>query len=184
MLRRRHGRYEARAGTYDEEMVTVSDTKVTWLTQDAYDRLKQELDELIENRPVIAAKINDSREEGDLKENGGYHAAREEQGQQEARIRHLQELLRTAKVGEAPKNDGRAEPGMVLTIRYDGDDEEETFLLATREEGGGGDIEVYSPESPLGDALLGATEGESREYELPNGNKQKVTLIKVVPYGG
>lgn len=173
-----------RTGRHDEEMVTVSDTKVTWLTQDAHDRLKHELDELIENRPVIAAKINDSREEGDLKENGGYHAAREEQGQAEARIRHLQELLRTAKVGEAPANDGSAAPGMVLTIRYEGDDDEEQFLLATREEGGGGDIEVYSPESPLGKALLGATEGESREYELPNGSKQKVTLIKAVPYSG
>ncbi|MFC4002817.1 transcription elongation factor GreA [Prauserella oleivorans] len=162
--------------------MTVSDTKVTWLTQDAYDRLKNELDELIENRPVIAAKINDSREEGDLKENGGYHAAREEQGQQEARIRHLQELLRNAKVGEAPANDGVAEPGMVLTVRYDGDDDEETFLLATREEGGGGPLEVYSPDSPLGKALLGAKEGEAREYLLPNGKTQKVTLVKAVPY--
>ncbi|SFB59839.1 transcription elongation factor GreA [Amycolatopsis marina] len=162
--------------------MTVSDTKVTWLTQDAYDRLKHELDELIENRPVIAAKINDSREEGDLKENGGYHAAREEQGQQEARIRHLQELLRTAKVGEAPANDGVAAPGMVLTVRYEGDDEDEQFLLATREEGAEGAMEVYSPDSPLGKALLGAKEGEAREYELPNGNKQKVTLVKAVPY--
>ncbi|MEU3273494.1 transcription elongation factor GreA [Saccharomonospora sp. NPDC006951] len=165
-------------------MVTVSDSKVTWLTQDAYDRLKHELDELIENRPVIAAKINDSREEGDLKENGGYHAAREEQGQQEARIRHLQELLRTAKVGEAPTNSGVAEPGMVLTVRYAGDDEDEKFLLATREEGGGDPLEVYSPDSPLGKALLGAKEGESREYLLPNGNTQKVTLVKAVPYAG
>jgi|SRR5690606_11943164 len=163
-------------------MVTVSDTKVTWLTQDAYDRLKNELDELIENRPVIAARINDSREEGDLKENGGYHAAREEQGQQEARIRHLQELLRNAKVGEAPTNNGVAEPGMVLTIQYDGDDDSETFLLATREEGGGGDLEVYSPDSPLGAALLGAKEGETREYPLPNGKTEKVKLLKAVPY--
>lgn len=163
--------------------MTVSDTKVTWLTQDAYDRLKHELDELIENRPVIAAKINDSREEGDLKENGGYHAAREEQGQQEARIRHLQELLHTAKVGEAPQNDGVAEPGMVLTVRYEGDDEDEKFLLATREEGAEGELEVYSPDSPLGRALLGAKEGEAREYELPNGKSQKVTLVRAVPYG-
>ncbi|MEV7092073.1 transcription elongation factor GreA [Amycolatopsis sp. NPDC051045] len=163
-------------------MVTVSDTKVTWLTQDAYDRLKSELDEMIENRPVIAARINDSREEGDLKENGGYHAAREEQGQAEARIRHLQELLRSAKVGEAPANDGTAGPGKVLTVRYEGDDEDEKFLLATREEGAEGELDVYSPESPLGKALLGAKEGESREYELPNGKVQKVTLVKAVPY--
>jgi transcription elongation factor GreA len=163
-------------------MVTVSDTQVTWLTQDAYDRLKHELDDMIENRPVIAAKINDSREEGDLKENGGYHAAREEQGQQEARIRHLQELLRAAKVGEAPKNDGLAEPGKILTVRYDGDDQDEKFLLATREEGAEGDLDVYSPDSPLGKALLGAKEGETRSYALPNGTTQKVTLVKAVPY--
>ena len=67
--------------------MTVTDTQVTWLTQEAYDRLKDELDELIANRPAIAAEINARREEGDLKENGGYHAAREEQGKQEARIR-------------------------------------------------------------------------------------------------
>jgi transcription elongation factor GreA len=167
-----------------EELVTVSDTQVTWLTQEAYNRLKQELDELVDNRPVIAAKINASREEGDLKENGGYHAAREEQGQKEARIRYLQELLQRAKVGEAPRNDGVAEPGKVLTIRYEGDDEDERFLLATREEGAEGELEVYSPESPLGKALLGAKEGETRSYELPNGSMQKVTLIKAVPYAG
>jgi transcription elongation factor GreA len=163
-------------------MVTVSDLMVTWLTQDAYDRLKHELDVLIEQRPVIAAKINDSREEGDLKENGGYHAAREEQGQQEARIRHLQELLRSAKVGEAPANDGLAGPGKILTVRYEGDNQDEQFLLATREEGAEGPLEVYSPNSPLGQALLGAKEGEAREYELPNGALQKVTLVKAVPY--
>jgi transcription elongation factor GreA len=163
-------------------MVTVSDTQVTWLTQDAYDRLKHELDELIDLRPVIAAKINDSREEGDLKENGGYHAAREEQGQQEARIRHLQELLRAAKVGESPANDGLAEPGKILTVRYEGDDTDEKFLLATREEGAEGDLDVYSPDSPLGKALLGAKEGETRSYALPNGTTQKVTLVKAVPY--
>ncbi len=162
----------------------MSDTQVTWLTQEAYSRLKQELDELIENRPVIAQKINTSREEGDLKENGGYHAAREEQGQQEARIRHLQELLRGAKVGETPAANGIASPGMLLTVRYAGDDEDETFLLATREEGGEGEVEVYSPESPLGRALLGAKEGETREYELPNGKTQKVALTKAVPYTG
>ena len=69
----------------------MTETQVTWLTQESHDRLKAELDQLIANRPVIAAEINERREEGDLKENGGYHAAREEQGQQEARIRQLQE---------------------------------------------------------------------------------------------
>ena len=162
--------------------MTVTDTQVTWLTQEAFDRLKHELDELIANRPVIAAEINARREEGDLKENGGYHAAREEQGQQEARIRQLQELLRTAQVGVAPTDSGVAAPGMVLTIHYDGDDEAETVLLGSREEGRHGELEVISPNSPLGAALLGAREGETREYQLPNGATQKVLLVKAQPF--
>jgi transcription elongation factor GreA len=101
--------------------MTVTETQVTWLTQDAFDRLKTELDDLIANRPVIAAEINARREEGDLKENGGYHAAREEQGQQEARIRQLQELLRTAQVGTSPTSADTAAPGMVLTVKYEDD---------------------------------------------------------------
>lgn len=155
---------------------------VTWLTQDAYDRLKHELDDLVANRPVMAAELAARREEGDLKENGGYHAAREEQGKQEGRIRQLQELLRTAKVGEAPTESGVAAPGTVVTIRYDGDDDTETFLLANREEGSHGDLEVYSPSSPLGEALMGAKVGDTREYVLPNGNTMSVSLLKAEPF--
>jgi transcription elongation factor GreA len=162
--------------------MTVTDSQVTWLTQEAYARLKGELDELIANRPVIAAEINARREEGDLKENGGYHAAREEQGQQEARIRQLQELLRTAQVGTAPTSSDIAAPGMVLTIRYDGEDETETVLLGSREEGSRADLEVVSPNSPLGAALLGAHVGDTREYALPNGGQMKVTLVEAVPF--
>ncbi len=163
--------------------MTVTDTRVTWLTQDAYDRLKQELDELIANRPVIAAEINARREEGDLRENGGYHAAREEQGQQEARIRHLQELLRTAQVGKPPDDTDVAAPGMVLRVRFD-DDDTETFLLGSREEGSHGDLEVYSPNSPLGAAILGAKVGEIRSYQLPDGGMMKVTLESAEPFRG
>jgi transcription elongation factor GreA len=163
--------------------MTVTDTQVTWLTQEAYDRLKGELDELIGNRPVIAAEINARREEGDLKENGGYHAAREEQGQQEARIRQLQELLRTAQVGTAPTSSDTASPGMVLTIRYD-DEDTETVLLGSREEGSHGDLQVISPHSPLGAALLGAPVGEIREYQLPDGGNMKVTLVSAEPFRG
>src|SRR5215470_15072375 len=109
--------------------MTVSEIQVTWLTQESYDRLKHELDELIANRPVIAAEINARREEGDLRENGGYHAAHEQQGKQEGRIRYLQELLRTAQVGEAP-NAGSVTAGSVVTIFFDNDTEDtETFLL-------------------------------------------------------
>lgn len=165
--------------------MTVTDTQVTWLTQEAHDRLKSELDALIANRPVIAAEINARREEGDLKENGGYHAAREEQGQQEARIRQLQELLRTAQVGTAPTSSDTAAPGMVITVSYDEDpDDTETMLLGSREEGAHGDLQVISPNSPLGAAVLGARVGETREYQLPNGGSMKVTLTKAEPFTG
>ena len=155
---------------------------VTWLTQEAHDRLKQELDELIANRPIIAAKINDAREEGDLKENGGYHAAREEQGQLEARIRQLQELLRVAKVGAATAESGVAAPGMIVTVRFENDKETETFLLGSLEEGAHGDLEVYSPNSPLGKAIIGAHEGEARHYELPSGGLMTVAVVKAEPF--
>jgi transcription elongation factor GreA len=163
----------------------MTDTQTTWLTQESYDRLKAELDQLIANRPVIAAEINDRREEGDLRENGGYHAAREEQGQQEARIRQLQELLNNAKVGEAPKQSGVALPGSVVKVYYDGnEDDTETFLIGTREQGvnGGGGLEVYSPLSPLGGALLDAKVGDTRTYTVPNGSTVKVTLVSAEPY--
>ena len=163
----------------------MTGTVVTWLTQEAHDRLQHELDELVAHRPVIAAEINARREEGDLKENGGYHAARDEQAKQEARIRHLQEILRSAQVGVPPADNGVVEPGMVVTIAYDGDDDDrETFLLGSREEGVHGSMQVYSPQSPLGQAILGASRGESREYILPNGRVQKVAVLDAKPFVG
>jgi transcription elongation factor GreA len=164
----------------------MTDTQVTWLTEESYDRLKEELDQLIAHRPVIAAEINDRREEGDLRENGGYHAAREEQGQEEARIRQLQELLNNAKVGEAPKQSGVALPGSVVEVYYDGDKgDSEKFLIGTREQGvngGGGGLEVYSPNSPLGGAILDAKVGDTRSYTVPNGSTVEVTLVSAEPY--
>ena len=156
---------------------------VTWLTREAYDRLSKELEALIANRQAIAKEINARREEGDLRENGGYQAAREEQGKQEGRIRQLQELLREAKVGEAPTSNGTAGPGMVVTVRFAGDDEE-TFLIGSREEAATVDIEVYSAASPLGKALTGAREGDTVSYETPNGKTVEVTLVSANPFTG
>jgi transcription elongation factor GreA len=175
---------EERESNERRERDIMTDTQVTWLTEEAHDRLKAELDQLIANRPVIAAEINDRREEGDLRENGGYHAAREQQGQEEARIRQLQELLNNAKVGEAPKQSGVALPGSVVKVQY-GDDKSdtETFLIATRQEGvSDGKLEVYSPKSPLGEALIDAKVGDVKTYTIPNGNTVKVTLLSAEPY--
>jgi transcription elongation factor GreA len=165
--------------------VTSSDASaVTWLTQEAYDRLSKELDDLVANRPAMAQEINDRREEGDLKENGGYHAAREEQGKQEGRILQLQQLLRTAQVGEAPTTDGSAGPGMVVTVRFDGDEDTETFLIGSREESETTDLDVYSSASPLGKALTGAKPNDTVSYETPNGKTLKLTLISAQPFTG
>ncbi|HYN97403.1 MAG TPA: transcription elongation factor GreA [Pilimelia sp.] len=156
----------------------------TWLSQDAHDRLQAELNEMIAARPVIAAEINARREEGDLRENGGYHAAREEQGKQEGRIRYLQELLRTAKVGEAPTADAVA-PGTVVTIHFDEDeDDTETFLLGSREISATTDLTVYSPESALGKAILGTRPGQTVTYTAPSGADIKVTVVRFEPFGG
>jgi transcription elongation factor GreA len=164
--------------------VSSSNAPVTWLTQEAYDRLKQELDALIAHRPELAREINARREEGDLRENGGYQAAREEQGKQEGRIAQLQALLQSAKVGEAPVTEGEAGPGMLVTVRFEGDDEEETFLIGSREESETAGVEVYSAASPLGVALTGAREGDTVEYTTPTGKTMKVALISARPFTG
>jgi len=163
--------------------VSTETSSTTWLTQEAYDRLSRELQQLIDNRPAMAQEINARREEGDLRENGGYHAAREEQGKQEGRIAQLTQLLRDAKVGEAPTSEGTAGPGMVVTVRFD-DEDEETFLIGSREETGTTDLDVYSSASPLGQALAGAKEGEQRSYSTPTGKTVTVTLLSAKPYRG
>src|SRR3954469_15130101 len=158
---------------------------VTWLTQEAHDRLEAELAHLSgPARTEISARIGAARAEGDLKENGGYHAAKEEQGKMEARIRQLTQLLRDAKVGEPPAAQaGVAGPGMVVTVRF-ADGEEETFLIGSREEAAHSDVAVYSAQSPLGKALTGKHPGESVTYAAPTGKDITVQLLDTRPYTG
>ena len=165
-------------------MTETRDDTLTWLTQEAYDRLKSELDHLTgPGRVEIAQKIELAREEGDLRENGGYHAAKEEQGKIEARINQIQHILASARVGEPPRTEGVVGPGMTVTIRFERDDEEVTFLLASREESGA-PIDVYSPKSPLGSAIAGKKVGEKATFSLPNGRSTTVEILDAVPYAG
>jgi transcription elongation factor GreA len=159
-------------------------SSVTWLTQDAYDRLTAELEHLSgPARSEIAKKIEEARLEGDLRENGGYHAAKEEQGKQEARIRQLRQLLDGAKVCEAPDSvDGGVASGMVVTVELAGD--EMTFLLGSREVAGDTDLDVYSEQSPLGSAILHHKVGESSSYVAPNGKEVTVKVISAEPFVG
>ncbi len=164
--------------------MTTSDQDTIWLTQEAFDKLHAELESLKgPRRQEVIDRISSARDEGDLKENGGYHAAKDEQGKMEARIRQLEEMLRRAEVGETPPNDGVVEPGMVVTYRFVGDDETETFLLGAREIEDA-KIEVFSPQSPLGSAILGSKQGDTVTYNAPNGKTLKVEIVDAVPYSG
>jgi transcription elongation factor GreA len=163
-----------------------SDQHTIWLTQEAFDKLQAELENL--RGPVrseVVARISAAREEGDLKENGGYHAAREEQGKAEARIRQIEDMLRRARVGETPPDDGIVEPGMVVTYKFvgDDDDEAEKFLLGAREIDPDG-LNVVSPQSPLGGAVIGAKKGDTVGYEAPNGKTLQVVVLDAIPYAG
>lgn len=160
-----------------------------WLTQEAYDKLRSELDQLSgPGRAAVAQKIANARAEGDLSENGGYHAAREEQGHQEARIRQLEDMLRRAEVGEAPADPDEVAPGSQVTIAFDGDTSDtDTFVLGSRELLGTDEsveaTNVYSPQSPLGAAILGKKKGDEASYAAPNGKSIQVTIIDVQPFG-
>lgn len=154
-----------------------------WLTQAQYDALKAELDERIsEKRPHIARLIDAARQEGDLKENGGYHAARNEQSLNETRIQALEEILRNAEVGETPADDGIVEPGMVVTANVGG--RELKFLLGSREAGGDLGIQVFSADAPIGAAVMGHKRGETVSYEAPNGKEISVEILDAVPFAG
>ncbi|SEO56519.1 transcription elongation factor GreA [Trujillonella endophytica] len=150
-----------------------------WLTQEAHDRLKAELDQLVANRPAMAAEINARREEGDLEKNSGYHAAKDEQGTQEGRIRQLSHILHWANVGDAPTEATHAATGTVITIRLQGDDNTEKFLLGSREFAGITDLTVHSPTSALGAAVLGSAPGATVTYQVPNGRDITVDVVAV-----
>jgi transcription elongation factor GreA len=158
-------------------------TSGSFLTQEAYDRLKAELQYLSgEGRSDIAHRIEAARDEGDLRENGGYHAAKEEQGKMEARIRQLTQLLESAKVGETPKDSGVVEQGMLVTVEMFGD--EETFLLGHREIKDDAGPEVFSEQSPLGRAIHGKKVGETAYYDTPAGKTVEVKILKAEPFTG
>ena len=141
------------------------------LSQSAYDKLQAEFDDLTtRGRIDVANKIERAREEGDLKENAGYHAAKDEQGHMEGRIRQLEHLLENAEIVEASK---------IYTILYDGDSDDmaERYLIGNMEEQAEG-ADVISPTSPLGAALDGASAGDTITYEAPNGSLT-VTVLDV-----
>ncbi len=167
-------------------MTQRTEENVIWLTQEAYDRLRAELDHLRgPARAELAAKIGEARDEGDLRENGGYHAAKEEQGKSEARIRQLEDMVRRAQVGDHPTTEGVVDAGMIVTVRFVSEPETEMFLLGSRELLALDDsvhYDVFSPQSPLGSAIMGKRAGDTATYRAPNGTELAVEIIDAKPY--
>ncbi|MFA9429764.1 transcription elongation factor GreA [Egicoccus sp. AB-alg2] len=151
----------------------VSTVAETWLSQEAYDRLQAELETLkTEGREQISAEIEVARAHGDLRENAEYHAAKDEQGKMEARIRQLEALLRDARIGQ-PQDTDEVRPGLVVVLDVEGD--EETYLVGSREDQHE-DLDILSADSPMGTAVIGARAGDKVHFDTPTGMTLEVTV--------
>jgi len=152
----------------------------TQLTRDTHERLRAELDDLTtRGRVQIARAIEAARALGDLSENGDYHAAKDAQGKMEARIRQLQAMLEDAQIVNTPASGtvDAVSTGVVVALRYAGDDDVERYLIGSIEERRD-DVSVVSPNSPLGQALMGRRKGERVSYEAPTGALE-VEIVEV-----
>ena len=152
----------------------------TGLSQATRDRLQAELDDLTtRGRIEVANRIEAARALGDLSENGDYHAAKDDQGKMEARVRQLQSILKNAvPVDETAAAGESVATGSVVSLRFEGDDDPEVYLVGSIEERRPG-LSVVSPNSPLGQALLGHCAGDTVEYQAPRDTTLKVEIVKV-----
>ena len=152
----------------------------THLSREAHDRLRDELEDLTtRGRVEIARAIEAARMLGDLSENGDYHAAKDSQGKMESRIRHIERILSQATIVEGTAgSDGTVVAGSVVSLRYEGDDDVERFLVGSIEERVD-DVDIITPGSALGQAVLGKRAGESVDYVTPKGDKLKVEIVEV-----
>lgn len=152
--------------------------ETTWLSKESFDRLSAELEEMkTTGRAEIAQRIEAARSEGDLRENGGYHAAREEQSKMEGRIRELTYLLEHAQVGEGEQATDTVAPGLIITATVNG--KEKRFLLGARQAQDWVDVDVYPESAPLGEAIMGLKVGESTSYIAPNGKEFTVNILSI-----
>ncbi|BAR05477.1 transcription elongation factor GreA [Parascardovia denticolens IPLA 20019] len=157
----------------------MAEEKVYLLTQEAYDKLKEELTYREGDlREEIKAKIAAARAEGDLSENGGYQAAREEQGKNEGRIQELTVKLRDSQILKAPKA-GKVGPGSLVVLEIAGN--EMTYVLGSHDLAVATDFDIISPESPIGAAINGKKKGDTVTYAAPNGREITVIIKNAKP---
>lgn len=156
----------------------MEEEQTTWLSQESYDRLSKELEHLqTVGRKEVADRIEAARSEGDLKENGGYHAAREEQSKMEGRILELTDLLRHAEVGQGEVDTSKVGPGVVVTAEING--KEQKFLLGSRQAAADLNISVFPESAPLGEAIMGKKVGDAATYAAPNGKEITVKILEL-----
>lgn len=159
----------------------MPESEATWLTPAAHQKLVDELDYLTTTgRVEISERIAEARSHGDIRENADYDAAKNEQGLMEARIRKIEQLLRTAEVREAEHSD-TVGVGAVVTIRHADGSEMDVFVAPPENKMPG--YMLASPSSPLGGALMGAAEGDDVAYEAPGGTFT-VTVVSIKPFEG
>ncbi|MEL7483205.1 MAG: transcription elongation factor GreA [Planctomycetota bacterium] len=145
-----------------------------FITEEERSKLEDQLKQLIEHRPVISDRIAEARALGDLKENAEYHAAREQQGMEEAEIRRIEERLASAQVVDASKQaDGVVFVGSIVRLKDLKRGDDDTYRLVGELSGDAlaEHVEV-SVNSPMGQALLKSRVGEVVRVDAPKGVKQ------------
>ena len=143
-------------------------------TKEGYDALKGELEKLIARRPQVVINLTNAREQGDLSENAGYHAAKEELGQIDSRVKEIKYLLRVGKIQESAQIE-QISVGNTVTV-HNGD-EELTFTVVEELEADPANAKI-STSSPIGKELLGKQVGAEFEVDAPSG-KIKLRVIKI-----
>ncbi|MGH2718969.1 MAG: transcription elongation factor GreA [Actinomycetota bacterium] len=141
------------------------------VSPETFTRWEQELKELTsDGRAAMSERLQRAREFGDIRENADYDAARDEQAMMEARIRHLQHMIKQAVVREGPATTDLAAPGVVVTILEEGESDTEEYLLASTAEEKLPGIRTITTSSPLGSALMGKKVGDRAQVAAPGGS--------------
>lgn len=149
------------------------------MSQAAYDQLEAEIQKLeTVDRPAIAEKISVAREEGDLKENAEYHAAKNDQSFLETRILQLREQRQHAVIVESTGDETEVSFGRPFTVKDEESGKEMTYTIVAsyEQDASAGKL---SASSPVAEAVVGKKPGETAEVLLPNGNKRSFTVVSL-----
>ncbi len=141
--------------------------KTEYLSQESFDKLKTELEDLVKNQiPSIANRIDEARQMGDLSENAEYHAAREDMSWARTREKEIKNILDNAKIIEKTDHSGVIDVGSTIIVDLNGKKKEYKIVGAQEADPLSG---MISNESPLGSAFLGKKKKDKVQVEVPAG---------------